>query len=227
MAPAGNLSNTMMQQGAFMLLYILVGIVIKPWVMVSGLRYIILGEMSEVWWPNYNSRMWRYLWKTWLLAFCVAVPIGVGAGLLFALLPKFIAAAASLMWFLVVLLASTRIYPAITVTAVSDDNSLKTAWRKTRGQILRIGTIGFLAGLKLFLPMLGVGLLVGLLTWLLGSGFSIVGQGIMIWFMMVIGMIVFLPMNALLYAHFYQDKPLPDDSQNQSAFHGGGGPVGS
>ena len=72
-----------MQQGIFILLYLLAGILIKPWVGVAGLRYLILGETSKFWWPNYQPRMWRYMWKIWMVAFCVAVPIGVGTAICF------------------------------------------------------------------------------------------------------------------------------------------------
>ena len=118
-----------------------------------------------------------------------------------------------------ILLASTRIYLAVTATAVSDDNSLTTAWEKTRGQIFNLSSIGFLAGLKLFLPTLLVGCLTGLLEFALGGDFYSMGQALMIWSMMVFGMIVFLPLGALLYAHFY--------SHQQSPGMGDGGLVGN
>ena len=53
--------------------------IISPWVSVAGLRYLVLGEESQAWWPNYNGRMWRYLWKNIVVGFATAAPLLIGS----------------------------------------------------------------------------------------------------------------------------------------------------
>jgi hypothetical protein len=182
---------------------------ITPWAQVAGLRYLVLGEKSEVWWPNYSSRMWRYLWKKWVVAFVLIFPIGLCGGLLFALLPKIFAGASSLAVLLAAIIASTRIYLAVTASAIQDDTSLKTAWHRTRGQILNISAIGFFAALRLFFPFLLVFGLSALIEFLVGHSFHPIIHCVNTWCMSVLALIVFLPINTLLYAHFYQEERAP------------------
>ena len=193
--------------------------IISPWVSVAGLRYLVLGEESQAWWPNYNGRMWRYLWKNIVVGFATAAPLLIGSLVIVVLLsimglPQpsviFVSAIGFLVLLFFVLLLGVRIFIAIPATAITDDNRLKVAFQKTRGQIVSIGSIQFFASLTMILPfiLLWVGTVV--VNVIVGTQADAILEGITTGATFIIGQIIFLPVNALLYKHFYSSPAAPN-----------------
>ena len=103
-----------------------------------------------------------------------------------------------------------RIFIAIPATAITDDNRLKVAFQKTRGQIVSIGSIQFFASLTMILPfiLLWVGTVV--VNVIVGTQADAILEGITTGATFIIGQIIFLPVNALLYKHFYSSPAAPN-----------------
>lgn len=187
-------------------------VLFQPWVMVSGLRFLVLGEKSPEWWPAYHPYLWRFLWKTICMALILVLPLLLLSVIFFALLPAPVAGSLTLAGLLAVSLMSGRLMPAIPASAFDGDNTLKTAWAMTRGQSLRILTIKFLSQLALGIPLIAA-----VVMMLVFSPISMaIGKFLMLFIMSAGQFAITLSVDAILYGHFYRGMVVTEIGKDES-----------
>lgn len=178
--------------------YGIANLVVQSWAGVCILRYLILSEKQNGWVPSYQSRMWPYLGYCLLLGLMAVLPAGLlmaGAALV---MPAIFAAIFALVVMLAMFGIIVRFSLVLPATAVDGNNRFIASWRATKGQVMRIMLIRFLAGLWILIPVIVVIILGGVL----GIMLPVLAAVLATWALAIMQVAIMQVTDALLYAHF-------------------------
>ena len=189
-----------------LLLFIVQSFVVS-WQVVSTMRFVGLGEQSQQWFPAFPPTLWSYMWRMFLLSLisCVCIiPIALAGGIVYAgfhsrtILILLLICAVPFWLAVLIRLGLTPV-----AAAVGEDKHFMMAWRRTKGQTLRICGVKFLAALAGMLVVLASGLLtlfIGLLSKTLAA---IIGGTVTNITMVTLWSVI----SILLLRYFYQQTP--------------------
>ncbi|HCM84382.1 MAG TPA: hypothetical protein DIS76_07445 [Rhodospirillaceae bacterium] len=180
----------------------IVSIFALPWLAVSLLRFLVLGENKMNWIPPYQPRMWSYMWRQFLVGLAAYGPAVLLAVALFGLLPKLVASIAALLFICAATLVTARLSLVVPASALGTDNRLVHSWELTRGQIFRITLVKFLLAVMTLAPIL----MVVIISAALDKIAPAVAMLVSIWLVTMLQIILLQIMDALIYAHFMQTE---------------------
>jgi len=195
------------------------------WLCVSLLRFAIRDERPASWLPTYQPRMWIYLGKAILAGLFSCIPLAIAGVVLILGLAAWIyhypvpgpllhgtAIGAVILGIAGSSVVFVRLSLAPIAAASGDDDRLKISWQRTRGQVLRMMTVKFLAGLVMLLPLL----LIVLVTVLIAMVSAPAARIFSFWSVMLVQISVLQVTEALIYAHFYRGQ----SPETEAAVHG-------
>jgi len=178
--------------------YGIVSIFVQPLLAVTVLRYLVLGEKKSEWLPAYQPRMWRYMFRQFIVGAIIITPTLLAAVPLLRDLPKMQATAAIMLIVSVLTLLTTRFTLVVPASALGGDDHFKTSWQLTQGQIWRIILFRFLIALLSIVPFV--------VTGVLGTGINSLAPPVAniftVTFVTLLQISVMQIMDALIYAHF-------------------------
>ncbi len=183
------------------------GIFVQAWLAVALLRFLALGEKPQTWLAPYQPRMWKYMWRQFLVTLATFVPVAIAAVVLVAILPRPVAIVSVLIFTLVATLVATRLSLVAPATATGADNFLTTSWRRTRGQIFRIALIRFVLAVLAVLPVIAI----VLISVVVQQASKPAAFMISMWGVTIIQIAALQIIDAVIYAHFFQGTQPRDE----------------